>query len=68
MAATPTQRLADMLLAPDSIEAFVRTRRAEGMAWRRIAQRLYEATGGEIDVTFETLRIWYPDEAGEVPA
>lgn len=66
--ATPTHRLADALLGEDGpLEAFVRTRRAKGRAWRLIARDLYEATGREIDVTYESLRAWFPD-AATVPA
>ena len=58
---TPTQRLATLILGRD-LGSFVAERRAEGRAWRFVARDLYEATGGEIDVTYETLRSWYPDE------
>lgn len=58
---TPTQRLATMILGRD-LGTFVAERRANRRAWRYIARDLYEATGGEIDVTYETLRSWYPDE------
>lgn len=66
MASTPTAQLADLILGDDGpLETFVRSRRADGRAWRLIARDLYEATGQRIDVTYETLRSWYPDEAGD---
>lgn len=58
---TPTQRLAGLILGRD-LGTFVAERRADGRAWRYIARDLYEATSGEVDVTYETLRSWYPDE------
>lgn len=58
---TPNRRLADMLLGDDGpLESFVRSRRAENRAWRLIARDLYEAT--DLDLTYETLRSWFPDE------
>lgn len=65
-APTPNRRLADLLLGDDGpLEEFVRTRRAEGVAWRIIARDLYEATDRELDLTYETLRSWFPDEPVE---
>lgn len=61
--ATPTRRLADLLLGDAGpLEAFVKERRAQkpSMSWRLIARDLLEATG--IDLTGETLRGWFPDE------
>lgn len=57
---TPTRRLADLLLE-DGLEAFVRERRAKGRSWRLISRDIWEATGGELDVTYETLRSWFPE-------
>lgn len=66
MASTPTAQLADLILGDDGpLEDFVRSRRATNRAWRLIARDLYEATGQRIDVTYETLRSWYPDEADD---
>lgn len=59
-AETPTQRLAGLILG-EPLEDFVRARRAEGRPWRHIARDLWEATSGDVDVTHETLRTWYPD-------
>lgn len=59
--ATPTRRLADLLLG-GKLDDFVLTRRAEGRAWRLISRDLWEETDGELDVTYETLRSWFPDD------
>lgn len=58
MNATPTQRLADLLL-PTTLGDFVATRRASGRSWRLIARDLHQETDGQIDVTAETLRGWF---------
>ncbi len=60
MAATVTRRYADLLLQ-GQLETFVRERRAQDRAWRLISRDLWEATGGELDITYETLRSWFPD-------
>lgn len=65
MQATPLQLLADQLLGDETAESFVRSRRAERRSWRLIARDLLEATDGKVDVTAETLRIWYPDVPAE---
>jgi hypothetical protein len=57
--ATPLRRLAELLLG-EPLEDFVRSRRPH-KAWRFIARDLYDATNGEIDVTHESLRLWFPD-------
>lgn len=57
---TTTQRLAGLLLG-EPLEEFVRTRREAKRAWRLVARDLWKATNGEVDVTHETLRTWYPD-------
>lgn len=59
---TPKRRLADLLL-PEGLEHFVRSRRANGVAWRVVARDLWMETEGELDITFESLRAWFPDEA-----
>jgi FMN-dependent NADH-azoreductase len=56
---TTTQRLADVLL-DGKLSEFVSARRAKNRSWRLIARDLYEQTG--IDLTYETLRRWYPDD------
>lgn len=60
MDASPIQRLASMSLGTDVV-AWVRARRdtpAEP-SFRTIAAELRAATGGMVDVTDETIRLWY---------
>lgn len=58
---TDRQRLLDLLLGDQGpIEHFVRSRRDQNRPWRLIARDLYEISGE--DITYETLRSWYPDE------
>lgn len=59
---TATQKLASHLLGQD-VHAFIAERRAGGRAWRYIARDLYEATNGQVDVTYETLRQWHDEVA-----
>lgn len=59
---TATQRLASLLLKQDVL-AFIAERREAGVAWRHIARDIYEATGGQVDVTYETLRTWHGEAA-----
>lgn len=54
---TATQRLASHLLGRD-VRDFIAEKRTEGRAWRYIARDLYDATDGQVDVTYETLRQW----------
>jgi hypothetical protein len=56
--ATPTHRLADLLL-PTTLADFVQQRRDSGRSWRLIARDLHEETAGQVDVTAETLRGWF---------
>lgn len=63
MALTPTAELADLKLGDAGpLEQFVRTRRAEKRAWRLIARDLSDATDGAVDVSYETLRVWFPED------
>ena len=58
-------RLASHLLGRD-VREFIAERRGSGprhRAWRLVARDLYEATDGQIDVTYETLRSWAEDVA-----
>lgn len=59
---TATQRLATILIGQD-VNEFIAERRNAGRAWRFIVRDLYEATGGQVDVTYETLRQWNSDAA-----
>lgn len=63
MAPTPTQRILDIAVGGEGLEHFVRSRRAADRSWRLIARDLYELTGE--DVTYETLRSWFPEEPTE---
>lgn len=58
---TATQQLASLLLKRD-VNDFIAEKRAEGRPWRFVARDLYDATDGQVDVTYETLRTWH--EAG----
>lgn len=58
---TPLQHLGDLLTG--DLEEFVRTRRSAGMSWRRISLELRDVTDRRVDVTYQTLRNWYPDDA-----
>lgn len=57
---TPTQRLASILLEED-VREFIANRRSAGRPWRFIARDLYNATDGQVDVTYETLRQWHDE-------
>lgn len=58
---TASHRLAEILLG-ENLEEYVRSRRRAGVPWRRIARDLWVATDQEVDIAFETLRLWFPDE------
>lgn len=63
-----THRLADILLADNGpLEEFVRSRRDRKpkRAWRLIERDLLDATDRQIDISFETLRSWFPDPPAE---
>lgn len=62
MDATPTQRLASILLHRP-VSDFIGESRAAGKSWRVISRDLYKATNGQIDVTAETLRGWNASSA-----
>ena len=66
MEATPTQRLANVVLGED-LETFVTSRRPE-RSWRLIARDLREATDGQVDVTEQTLQNWYGKADSEAVA
>lgn len=62
---SPTYQLADYLLRRrGGLDAWVRTRRDTGRSWRLISRELYVATQGRIDVTHETLRLWFLEDNG----
>lgn len=51
------------LLPEGDLESFVRDRRRAGFPWRRITRELYDVT--RVDVSYETLRTWFPDDEPE---
>lgn len=59
---TPTQRLASILLGRP-LDGWIADHRSAGRSWRLIARDLYEATNGQIDVTHETVRGWFTQDA-----
>ena len=64
---TPMFRLADLIL-DGQLRTFIAERRAAKRSWRLIARDLYEATDGQVDVTYETLRSWAGDDVTEAVA
>lgn len=64
MGQSPTRRLAELLLG-EPLEAWVRTRRANGASWRLVSMELWAATDHEVAISFETLRTWFPDPNGD---
>lgn len=65
MDVTPTQRLASLLLN-QPVAGWITERRDAGTSWRRIACDLCATTGGQVDVTAETLRGWFATDAEQV--
>lgn len=59
---TPTQQLASVILGRD-VTAFIAEKRDEGRPWRYIVRDLYDATDGQIDITYETARAWHQESA-----
>jgi hypothetical protein len=61
---TVSHLYADLILGGDgALERFVRSRRRDGLSWRLVERDLFQQTSGAVDLTFETLRSWFPDEA-----
>lgn len=62
MAGTATDshsyRLADHLLN-GGLRDFVLTRRDAGASWQQIANDLRDATGGVVDLSRESIRVWF---------
>jgi hypothetical protein len=67
---TPLQRLATVLLGQDLAEWVAERRDPEVRhSWQLIARQLRKATAGEVDVSGETLRVWYgADDPAAQPA
>ena len=53
---SPTRQLANDRLQ-GGLDELVTSRRAANVSWRLISREIYEKTG--VDVTYETLRVWY---------
>lgn len=61
-----TYQLADLLLREaghESLETFVRSRRAAKVAWRKVTRELWFITAHRVDLSHETLREWFPEGA-----
>ena len=58
---TPTQRLAGMILGKP-VKDYIAERRALGRSWRLVARDLYDATNGQIDITYQAAKNWAADE------
>lgn len=54
---TPRQQLADIALGRP-VADFIADRRDAGASYRTIARELHAATGGQVDVTDQTVRAW----------
>lgn len=59
-----TQQLAGILLQRPLVD-YVADKRAEGLAWRKIATALRTDTEGRISVSHEVLRLWFGEELAE---
>lgn len=59
-----TQQLAGILL-DRPLGDYVADKRAEGLAWRKIAAALRTDTDGRIAVSHEVLRLWYGEDLAE---
>jgi hypothetical protein len=59
---TANQRLASLLLG-QPVDQWLTQRRESGRSWRLIARDLYDATNGQVDMTYEALRRWLPEDA-----
>lgn len=59
---SPIWKFANLLLE-GRLDAIVAELRADGNGWRRISRQLWLDTSGEVDITHETLRRWYQEQA-----
>lgn len=63
--ATPLKLLAEHLLDEPLDDYVLSKRRARPQwPWQLIAEQLAEDTGGQVNLSRETLRLWYTDELG----
>jgi hypothetical protein len=56
------RQLADALIS-GGVDQLVAERRAAGDSWREIARAIYDATDRKVDLTDETIRRWYAEQA-----
>jgi len=61
MELTPNQKLAGMLLGKP-VKDYIQERRDAGRSWRLVARDLYEATNGQIDITYQAAKNWAADK------
>jgi hypothetical protein len=60
---TPAQRLADALLGyPLAVYVTEKRTAFPQWSWRQIANRLERDTNGQVEVTGETLRLWFRED------
>jgi hypothetical protein len=52
--------MADALLSKTAtnLRTFIEERSARGLSYETIAKELYMATGGSVDVTYQTIKRW----------
>ena len=55
---SPTQQLASLKLGRP-LEEYVAEKRAAGLPWSSIAVEISLDTDGEVDISRESLRLWY---------
>ena len=58
---TPSQRLATVLLE-QSVQDWIAGQRSLGLSWREVAETLGIVTGGQVVVSYETIRQWSGSE------
>ena len=58
-----THRYADLVLGRPLAE-YVTEKRNAGISWRRISLDIRDDTAGQVDITYETLRKWFPELIG----
>lgn len=60
---TANQRLAEVLLDRPLVDYIAERRQVTPkLSWRKIARQLAADTDGQVDVTPETLRLWFATE------
>lgn len=54
---TANQRLASVILGRPVMD-WIAEQRSSGHSWLTVATNLYDATDGEVDVSYEAVRLW----------